>query len=324
MMESQPNSAQTPEPAPPVADLDAEGADVVAAAAPPGSGVDLTHAAVVIDLFDRAAQANLDSPWRQGGTVHLPEQGRLIMTGDLHDHGLNFQRILKYADLHRRPDTHLVLHEIVHGPHRINGRDLSIRTLARVADLKLQFPDRVHILQANHELAQMHGEEISKAGVSVVKAFNDGVDFLYAEDADAVRAAMGRYIQSLLLAVRCPYGILCTHSLPSPRKLEEFDPGVIDRVPTEADLAINGSAYNLVWGRRHTQALADELSEAWGVEQFVMGHQPAEMGHEVEGDSMIVLNSDHDHGVLLPMDLTRPYRLYDLVGQIVPLAAVVL
>lgn len=299
-------------------------ADVCAAAAQAAPAqLDLQDAAAVADLFDRAAQANLNEPLRRGATVHLTAPGKVIMTGDLHDHGLNLQRLAKLADLGAHPERHLILHEIIHGPHRINGRDMSVRTLARVAALKVQYPQQVHLLLANHELAQLGGEGITKGGISVVAAFNRGVDFLYGDLADRVRAAMADFIRSLLLAVRCPNRILCTHSLPSPRQLESFDPTILDRVPTEEDLKSGGSAHKLVWGRDHSQEVAQKLGAAWDVGLFVMGHQPAEMGFEMFGPTMLVLASDHNHGVALPIDLSRSYDMDKLIAQIIPLNSVV-
>ncbi|MEX0654933.1 MAG: metallophosphoesterase [Phycisphaeraceae bacterium] len=292
--------------------------------APPGSDLNLQDAKVLIDLFERAAQTNLEHPGRKGAVVNLPDVGRLLMTGDLHDNGLNFQRIWKLARLHRDPQHYLVLHELIHGPGRINGRDLSIRTLARAVAGQLDHPQQVIPLLANHDLAQLGGEGILKAGVSVVEAFDQGVDFLYGDDADAVREAMNQYVRSMPLAIRCANGVFCSHSLPSPRKIETFDKSVLDRVPTDEDLAIDGPGYLMVWGRHHTQKVADELAEAWNAKVFVMGHQPADMGYEVEGDTMLVLNSDHEHGVALPINLAKTYTRDDLVMQIVPLAAVTL
>lgn len=288
----------------------------------PGAGLDLQDAAVVAGVLDRAAEANLAEPTRRGSTAHLPAGLNLLMTGDLHDHGLNLQRILKLAALHRGPRHHVVLHEIIHGPNLVNGRDLSIRTLARVAHLKVRHPEQVHLLQANHELAQYGRRGISKEGVDVVAAFEDGVHFIYADDAEAVLAAMRRFIASLLLAVRCPNGVLCSHSVPSPRKLEQFDPSVIDRTPTDEDLAPQGSAYLMVWGRNHTPELADRLARAWDAKLFVMGHQPAEMGYQIETRSMLVLASDHSHGVALPIHTSRAYDLDRLIESMVPLASV--
>lgn len=246
------------------------------------------------------------------------------MTGDLHDHGLNLQRLLKLASLSSGPDRHLILHEIIHGPYQVNRRDMSVRTLARVAALKIHYPEQVHLLQANHELAQLDGGGVSKNGVSVVEAFDRSVDFIYGDQAEDVRDVMGEFIRSLLLAVKCPNGVFCSHSLPAPRQLEGFDPAVIYRVPTDADLKIGGSGYKMVWGRNHNQELADHLAKIWGVRLFVMGHQPCEMGYEIEGDSMLILASDHEHGMALPIDLTRQYDLKELVEEIVPLASVVI
>ncbi len=282
----------------------------------------LQNAAAVIDLFDRAAAVNLQGPLRQGATIHLRAPGRLVMTGDLHDNGLNFQRLCKFAALDRSSTNHLVLHEIVHGRNLVNGRDMSVRMLARVAALKLAYPQQVHVLQANHDLAQVRGEEILKAGHSVIEAFNDGLGFLYGDDWERVAAAISRFVLSYPLAVRCPNGILCSHSLPSPGRMDAFDPTVLQRVPTDADLASGGSAHLMIWGRRQTAEQTAALAATWGVDLFVTGHQPAEMGHEVVEPRLLILASDHEHGVALPIDLQRRYTLVDLVDAIHPLAAV--
>jgi hypothetical protein len=310
--------------------------------AAPGGDLDLRDPEVVIDLFIRAGQFNLRDPVRYGACVELSGPGRLLMTGDLHDNGLNFHRILKLARLDESHDNRLVLHEVIHGPARINGRDLSIRMLARVAALKTLYPEQVFLLQSNHELAQLIGEPIVKDSHSVIESFDAGVDFLYDDRADDVRAAMNTYLRSLPLAVRCDNGVFCCHSLPSPRKIEQFDKTILDRVPTDHDLrqtrggsggseattpqggAAGGSAYHMVWGRHHNQKVADELAQAWRTRVFVMGHQPAEMGYETEADTILILASDHDHGVALPIDLARSYNRDELIGELIPLASVVL
>ena len=293
-------------------------------APPPGSDLNLENPEVAIDLFHRAAEALQNHKRRHGSTVELPARGRVVMTGDLHDHGLNLQRILKLAALHESSQNYVILHEIIHGPARVNDRDLSVRTLLRIAALLLDYPGQVLLLLGNHELAQYAGEGIVKAGSSVVETFDAGIDFIYHEYADDVRAAMNELIAAMLLAVRCPGGVFCSHSLPSPRKLEQFDRTVIDRVPTATDLALNGSAYLMVWGRNHTQKLADELAAAWGAATFVMGHQPTDGGYELAGETMLVLSSDHDHGVALPIDLAGDGTRDALVERIVPLNSIVL
>ena len=289
----------------------------------PAEPLNLQDAELVMDLFDRAAEAQLAMKLRSGATVDLPQRGKLLMTGDLHDHTLNYQRLVKLARLNESAENYLVLHEIVHGPNHVNGCDLSVRLLARAAALVLEHPQQVFMLLSNHELAQRGGEGILKGGHSVVDAFDAGLAFLYQEDAEDVRESMNRFIESMLLAVRCANGIFASHSLPSPRKIEKFDKSVVERTPTKDDLAVGGSAYLMVWGRHHNQKIADELAEAWQAKIFVMGHQPAEMGYEAEGETMLILASDHEHGQALPIELDKQYSRDELIDYLIPLAGVV-
>lgn len=288
----------------------------------PWAGINLQDPDSAIRLFERAAAANIASSSRQGSCIHLGGKGRLLMTGDLHDHTNNLLKILKLSGIHRDPSSHVVLHEMIHGPHRINGCDLSVRTLGRVAAIKCQFPGQVHLLQSNHELAQLMGQSISKDGVSVIGAFDDGIDFIYGDRSEDVRRAVKAFIRSYPLAIQCENRLFCSHSLPAPRRLAGFDPDVIHREMTDADLSSGGSAHMMVWGRNHDDDLAVHLGQAWDTDLFVTGHQPAEMGYATEGTRILILASDHEHGVALPIDLSRRYTLGDLKQQLVPLASI--
>jgi len=288
----------------------------------PGSDLDLTDGPAVAKLLRQTAAANRDDPARRGCTAHVPARGRLLATGDLHDNTLALQRVIKYAKLDKSPDNRVVLHEIVHGPSRLNGMDLSIRTLARACAVKLAYPQQVYMLLSNHELAQRRQEHVFKDGGSDVDAFNDGLGHLYGDDADDVHAAFDEYVDSQLLAVRCDNGVMCAHSLPSPRKIEVFDKGILDRELTQEDYAPEGSANLMVWGRHQNAKIANELAEDWGVDTFVLGHQSAEMGWRDLADNIVILNSDHNHGAALPVDLTARMDRDELMQYAVPLGAV--
>ncbi len=287
----------------------------------PWIGLDMRNADVVVDLFDKATHANLHSALRRGSTVHLPGHGKVLMTGDVHDHSPNLAKILRLAAVHEDPGNHVILHEVIHGESFVNGCDLSVRILAKVAAMKAAFPEQVHLLQSNHELAQFRGEGISKGSVSVCEAFDAGVDFIYGDRAEDVRQALRRFIRSYPLAVRAPRGILFVHSLPGERQIEKFDPTVLDREPTDEDLVSGGSGYMLCWGRYQSQDLCDNLSKKLNVELFVTGHQPAEMGYEMMTRSLMILASNHEHGMVLPIDLSKRYNMDKLVESLVPLAA---
>jgi len=284
--------------------------------------LDPTDAGEMIDLLEDAAHFNLESKQRRGSTVHLKSGTRLLMTGDLHDHRPNYGRILKLAKLDESPDNHLILHEVVHGNNIVDGRDMSILMLAHVAALKIKYPEQVHLLLSNHELAQVNGETALKKKVDQCEQFNDALEFLYDDDADDVRDAMTTYVRSLLLGVKTENGLFCCHSLPSPDELGDFDASIIDRQLKFEDLAIGGHAYNMVWGREQDHEVARRLKSAWEVSVFIMGHQPAPGGYRTMGDSILILACDHDYGVALPVDTWKIQSLESLMDVIIPLAKV--
>ena len=127
----------------------------------------------VVETFGAAGDENKLSPLRVEQVVNLPADGEVWMTGDIHDNRTNFSKLLAAADLENQPQRHLVLHELIHGDHfDPKGAEDSWRMLYQAAELKCNHPNQVHFLLANHDLAQIHGEGIMKAGLSVCEAFN--------------------------------------------------------------------------------------------------------------------------------------------------------
>ena len=286
----------------------------------PGHDLDLADPSVVADLLHQTAELNRSDPLRKGCSVELPNTGTLLATGDLHDNGPALERVMKRARLDRSPEHRVVLHELIHGPTRLNGMDLSIRTLARACAVKLAYPEQVYFLLSNHELAQRRQEHVFKDGGSDVDAFNEGLAHQFGDGgADQVHAGFDDYVDSLLLAVRCANGVMVAHSLPAPRKIEVFDKTVVQRELIDVDYEADGSAYLMVWGRHQNVKLSSELAQAWGVKTFLLGHQPAEMGWEEKAKNILILNSDHSHGVCLPVDLSKTYERDDLIEKIVPI-----
>ncbi len=270
------------------------------------SGVNLQDAAAVVDLFDRAAHALRGSPYRDGSRVRLPPRGRLLVTGDLHDNLEHLRKIVHLAGLEASPDHHVVLHEIVHSEVLINGLDLSHRMLARVAELVVDHPGQVHVLLGNHELAQMTGQRVSKGAGDSVELFNEGLAFAFGDDGQTVAVAINGFIAAMPLAVVSESGILCAHSLPGSRMFDRFDPDVLWRDLAERDYdRQTGSAYLMVWGRGFGERELDTLAERWGVELFVLGHEHVANGLAVRGTRLIILNSDHEFGTVVPIDLAR-------------------
>ena len=269
--------------------------------------VDTADAEAVIDVLGAAAEHCRTERYRTHSTVRLPKRGRLLATGDLHDNPYHFDAVIRAASLDLSSDHHLLLHELIHGENLINGLDLSYRMLVRVAELKNRYPDQVHPILANHELAQMTGRSISKGAGDNRLLFDGGLAYVFGEEDDAprVREALNAFMRSWPLAVVTESGVLCAHSLPRDAMLPKFDAGILERDLHEEDYdSGTGSAYLMVWGRNHTDRTLDTLAERWKVSTFILGHAFAESGYEPLGRRGIILNSDHERGAVLPIDLT--------------------
>lgn len=278
-----------------------------------------------IETFGTATEENQIDHRRVMQVVHLPEAGEVWMTGDLHDNRRNLDKLLRAADLGANPDRHLILHELIHGDHYDpSGAEDSWVTLYRAAELKCDFPGQVHFLLANHDLAQIHGEGIMKAGASVCEAFTAGLKRDFGRDGyHKVNVALIEFLLSLPLAVRSPSGLFFCHSLPTDAQVETFDFTIFDRPLTGPDYKRRtGPVYQLIWGRGVTPAGVDRFLSAVNAQTVVTGHQSQEMGFLANGDRHLILASEHNQGVFLPLDLSRPYTTDEMVDQLQKFVAI--
>jgi hypothetical protein len=113
-----------------------------------------------------------------------------------------------------------------------------------------------------------------------------------------------------------------SHSLPADRNADKFDREIFNRPLAEADLIRRGSAYLLTWGRHHSQQLLDRMAELLDVDLFVLGHQPQEEGYCQAGRNLLIMASDHDHGCVLPIDLSQSYTIQHLIDSVVRLSSI--
>jgi len=277
----------------------------------------------VCAILDRAAELLLGAACRQGCVHQLGVQGRLIVAGDLHDNPVHLRRISAFAKLQASPNHHLILQELIHGDRLINGVDLSYRAVARVAEMVTQFPGQVHPLLANHELCQMLGIGVSKGHGDGTAMFDDGLDFVFGEDAPSVADALAGFFRAMPLAVRTEGGLWCSHSIPSPEMTARFDDRVFTRALIESDYqGPIGPAYLMVWGRGQRDAQVAELAARWGTKLFCLGHAHAEMGAQTVTSQMAVLNSDHERGRVAEIDLANlPVDADELVLSTLPIVA---
>ncbi len=277
----------------------------------------------VIDMLDQGTEANNADKFRRGNLIRLPAGGDLIVTGDLHGHRRNFERIVAFADLADNPDRHIVLQEVIHGgPEDLEGGCLSYRLLFDVVRYKVSFPDRVHVIMGNHDTAFINNSEVMKEGREMNRAMRAALKREFRQIAGEVELALKQFLFSQPLAVRCDNRIWMSHSLPSDYFSAQFDAGILDRQLKINDVVRPGSVYLLTWGRKHSQALLDKMAERLDSDIFVLGHQPQEQGWSRAGRNLIILASNHNHGCLLPIDPAKSYTVEQLIESIVPLASV--
>jgi len=274
-------------------------------------------------VFLEAARLNREDPLLHGSLLAFPDYGQVVMTGDIHGHRRNYEKLKRYCDLGHFGARHVILHELIHEDvPSLTQKDTSHELLLDAARWKCEFPDQVHFLLSNHELAQVTRNEISKNGRIVTIAFEQSLKDAFGAGGKDVLAAICTFICSFPLAGRTANRVLLSHSLPGPRELTAFDVGVLSRMLRDDDLDDGGSVHAMVWGRYHTEAVLDTLRELLDVDYFVCGHQPQESGYEVLHDRMVILASEHNHGTFLPLDLSKPVSLEVLINCIRPLAAV--
>ena len=265
----------------------------------------------VLEILGMATEENQVSSLRQHQVVALPNEGEVWIAGDIHDHRRNFEKFVRAAELSKHPKRHVVLQELIHGDHYdANGAEESWKMLVEAAELKADHPSQVHFLLANHDLAQVHGEGIMKAGLSVCEAFTAGVKRDFGDRSAVVNAAITEFLLSFPLAVRAPHGLFFCHSLPTDSEIATFDYEVFNRALTGADYRRRtGPVYQLIWGRKTSAGAAAAFADKVGAKVLITGHQPQEMGYAINGPRHIILASDHNQGVMLAADLSEEYDM---------------
>ena len=276
-----------------------------------------------IEVFNNATEENYLCSQRRKQVIYLPAEGELWVTADMHDHRRNFDKAVKAADLKNHRDRHLVFQELIHGD-RIdpNGCDGSWEMLYNAAELKCDFSSQVHFLLANHDLAQIYGEGIMKAGMSVCEAFNAGLKRDFGTRHLTVSVAISEFLLSLPLAIRTGNNLFLCHSLPTDAEIPKFDYTVFDRDLTGPDYQRRtGPVYQLIWGRHMTPAGVEQFADALGVAVIITGHQPQDTGFAVNGQRHLIIASDHNQGVFIPVNLAEEYDMPKLVKRIKKFAA---
>jgi hypothetical protein len=272
----------------------------------------------LLTLLRAATQAFRDTPGRRGRVVVLAAASEVFATGDLHGNVDNFRRILAKADLRAHPQRHLVLQEVVHGPFRYpDGGDKSHQLLDLLAALKCQHPRQVHFLPGNHEFSQATTRLIGKGDIDQNELFRDGVRHAYAPRDEAIYAAYLALLHAAPLALRTSNRVFLSHSLPSAKHMNQFDPAILERdLVDEPELEYGGSIHSLVWGRDTSPANAAAFLLRVDADLLITGHIPCEKGFAVPNDRQLILDSMGGAACYCLFPTDRPLTHAELVACI--------
>ena len=258
------------------------------------------------------------TPGRSGGVVTVTDAREVLIGGDLHGNLENFRALLKKAELDTYPRRHLVLQEIIHSRFSYpQGGDKSHQLLDLTAALKCQYPDRVHFLLGNHELAQWQGQLIAKGDVDYNGIFLEGIQSAYGSRAGEIYAAYLEIFAAANLAVRTPNRIFMSHSMPSARHLDGFSLADLQREErTAEDLAWGGAVHSLVWGRDTRLETAEIFLSRVDADLLITGHIPSEHGFETPNERQIILDCMGPQAGFCLFPTDRALTIEELIGYV--------
>lgn len=273
-----------------------------------------------IASYEAATQANYDTPGREGNVVVITSEMAedVMVTADLHGNRRNFNAIKKLAALDANPRRHLIMQEVCHGgpTYPQSGGCMSHAMLEDVARLKAAYPERVHFILSNHELAEATDYPILKSNKMLNLMFRLGMQEAYGPAIDKIKAALVPFIRSCPLGVMIAGGVFVCHSLPEKCDVRGFDASVFHRELTPLDYKEQQGVFQVVWGRDFRQENAEAFAKLVKANVLIHGHEPCPAGFQVPNTVQIILDCCTDKGTYLLIPTKEPLGHRALVDRI--------
>ena len=273
-----------------------------------------------IAMLLQAADANLATAGRVGNMIDIgPQSGdEVMLTGDLHGHRRNFNLIQRIAALETLPRRHLVMQEACHGgpAYPQNGGCMSHTIVEDIARLKVQYPDRVHFLLGNHELAELTDYPIQKNKQMLNVLFRLGLEQMYGRECERVREAILQFLATCPLAVRISGGVFVCHSIPEGLDARAFDRTIFLRPFNPLEFYERGEIFQLVWGRDHRAENARAFAELMEARVLIHGHEPCLDGYAVPNPHQVILDCCGDRACYVVLSTDREWTQAEVVERI--------
>ncbi len=274
----------------------------------------------IIETYRKATVANAHTEFREGNIIELKARtaAEVMVTADLHGDRKNFNAIRHLADLGKHQGRHLIVQEVCHGGPTLptSGGCMSHTLLEDVARMKSEFPDRVHLLMSNHEMAEFMDYPIVKNQKMLNLLFRMGLQEQYGPALQKVREAYRPFIRTLPLGVRIEGGVWVSHTLPENVDRAGMDVTLFDRELSEEDFVENSPVFNFVWGRDFRQENADAFADKVGANILLHGHEPCPDGYDVLNTRQIILDSMGEKGSYVMLKVGEKYTQDEIVKRI--------
>jgi hypothetical protein len=277
--------------------------------------------AAVLNECQVAATANRDCDARRGNVVCLSPEiaDEVMIVADLHGNRLNFEKLLRIADLDNHPRRHLIMQEVCHGGPEYPGEGggcMSHLLLEDCIRLKVEYPERFHFLLSNHELAELGEFPICKARRMLNLLFRCGIKEMYGAAGEKVRSAYLEFLASCPLAVRLTSGVFISHSCPDNCDREPFDVSIFERPLSCADYKSGSPAFRLVWGRDFRPANAEAFCRQVKADVLIHGHEPCESGFSAPNSRQVIIDGCCSHATYLVLPVGPKLTQADVVARI--------
>ena len=275
----------------------------------------------VLGMCRRAAEANRACQARRGNVICLTAENAadVMIVADLHGNRLNFEKLLRIADLGNHPRRHLIMQEVCHGGPEYPGEGggcMSHLLLEDCIRLKTEYPERFHFLLSNHELAELGDFPICKSRRMLNVLFRCGINEMYGASGEKIRSAYLEFLASCPLAVRAGSGIFISHSCPDRCDRESFDMSVFERPLSAADYKSGIPAFRLVWGRDFRAANADAFARQVGADVLIHGHEPCEEGFSAPNKRQVILDGCCSQATYLILPVGSKLSQAEVVSRI--------
>src|SRR5262249_4121392 len=140
--------------------------------------------------------------------------------------------------------------------------------------------------------AQWTGQWIAKGDADVNEQFRAGLAAAYGARAEEIYAAYLDLFAAVPLALHTANRVFLSHSLPSARRLDDFDPARLTRAEVpEADRLPGGFVHALVWGRDTRPVTVEAFLRKVDADLLITGHIPSEKGFAVPNARQLILDA---------------------------------